>query len=232
MRADTDQLWDDLRRQRLLPVLRADDPADAALGASVLVDEGTSIIELTTTTGGHLRALERLVAARPEARIGMGTVTDGDTARRAVDAGAYFIVTPGTPAGLLDELATLLVPVIPGIGSVTEVVQARRCGHDVVKLFPARHFGPRWLRDVSGPFPDLAVIPTGGIDLDAVTSWLTAGALAVGLGANLCSPEHLRAHDWEAVRANLARARRAAELAAAIDVEPALRMPPAVGRDR
>ncbi len=202
-----DQLRAVWSRLPVLPVLRVPDAADAVAGTATLVDAGLEIVELTATTDGWEGALERLRASYPDLLLGLGTVRDAATARRAVGCGARFVVTPyavpAVSAAVGDQ-----VPVIQGGWTPAELAAvtdpATGCG--IGKLFPARAGGPQHLADVLAVLPGAQLVPTGGISLDDVESWLEAGALAVGVGSALLRDLE---RDPAAVTARLAELRAA-----------------------
>jgi 2-dehydro-3-deoxyphosphogluconate aldolase/(4S)-4-hydroxy-2-oxoglutarate aldolase len=170
-------------RARLLPVLRTADTAGAVHAAETLLDAGLSVVELTATTPGWAGALAGLRDARPDAVIGAGTVATADDARRAVDAGADFLVSP-YPAAAVRAVATEAgVPFIEGGYTPGEIAAASARG--IAKLFPAHAGGPAYLRSILAVLPGARVVPTGGITLADVPGYLKAGAYAVGVGSDL-----------------------------------------------
>lgn len=172
-----------LRRRRLLAVLRGPDPDRLVEAVRVLRDEGVSLAEVSLTSIGALSAIER-AADFDGVALGAGTVTDATSARRALDAGARFLVTPAGTADLAP--ATLrTVGVLVGALTPTEVMMARRAGAAAVKLFPASWVGPAAVSSLSDPFPDTPLVPVGGVGPDMVGPYLRAGATAVGIGSPL-----------------------------------------------
>ena len=174
---------------QLVPVLRLPDAPAAVRAASQCFAAGLDVVELTATTTGWARALAELRAAEPERLIGLGTVLDSDTARQALDSGADFLVSP-CPAPAVREAAGDAV-FIEGGWTVAEVLDAGRRG--AAKLFPAHVGGVQYLRTLLAIDPQLQVIPTGGIRLADVRSWLDAGAFAVGVGTDLLMHDDLAA---------------------------------------
>jgi 2-dehydro-3-deoxyphosphogluconate aldolase/(4S)-4-hydroxy-2-oxoglutarate aldolase len=169
-------------RSGVVAILRA--PTADAFGAvsDVLVAAGITAIEVTLTSRGALNALAGLHRQLPPGvAVGAGTVLSLDDAKAAVDAGATFLVSPVH----LPALDGFPVPVYPGAFTPTEIFTAARGGAPLVKLFPASAVGPRFLRDLRGPLPDIRIMPTGGIEIADVATWLSAGAAAVGLGGPL-----------------------------------------------
>lgn len=171
--------------QRVVFVLRATD-ADAALRmGDAIAAAGARALEVTMTVPQAPRVLRMLAAAHPEAIVGAGTVRDGDETARALEAGAAFLVSPGFSDDVLARAREAGVPFLPGVGTATEVMRARAAGCRTVKLFPAEPAGPQLLRALRGPFPDVGFVPTGGIAVQDIERWLSAGAVAVGLGSGL-----------------------------------------------
>ncbi|GJG89200.1 2-dehydro-3-deoxy-phosphogluconate aldolase [Gemmatimonadetes bacterium T265] len=189
-------------------VVRLPDTRRALAAVRAIADGGVTAIELTMTTPGALDLLEDL-ARGPDAGLllGAGTVLDAGAARRAVDAGAAFVVSPVFSRDVLDEGHRLGVPVLPGAFTPTEIYAAHAAGADLVKLFPADTLGPAHVRGVLAPMPFLRLMPTGGVTPDNVGEWLRAGAVAVGLGSSLVDPTLVAAGDTAALTA---RARRVA----------------------
>jgi 2-dehydro-3-deoxyphosphogluconate aldolase/(4S)-4-hydroxy-2-oxoglutarate aldolase len=173
-------------RSGVVAVLRAKTADGFSAVADVLVDAGVTALEVTLTSQGALAALAGLVRQLPShVVVGAGTVLTADEAKACVDAGAAFLVAPV----LVPEVSAIGtahgIPTYPGALTPTEVHTASRGGAPIVKLFPASAVGPRYLKDLHGPLPGVRIMPTGGIDLTDIASWLTAGAVAVGLGGPL-----------------------------------------------
>jgi 2-dehydro-3-deoxyphosphogluconate aldolase / (4S)-4-hydroxy-2-oxoglutarate aldolase len=192
----------------IVAVIRAGS-ADAAVAAGeTLAEAGIGALEITFTTPGATAAIERLAARG--LLVGAGTVTSRAHAREAADAGARFLVSPGLDDEVLEAMLATGLATLPGVFTAGEVMRARRLGATAVKLFPAGAGGPGLLRALREPFPDLAVVPTGGVTPANLGDWVAAGALAVGAGGSLCPPdagrELLRLRAGEFVRA-LAAAR-------------------------
>jgi 2-dehydro-3-deoxyphosphogluconate aldolase / (4S)-4-hydroxy-2-oxoglutarate aldolase len=134
------------------------------------------------------RALDVLRAAArhaegTELEIGAGTVLTIDAAQRAVEAGATFLVSPHTDAGLVEWAAERGLPCFPGALTPTEILAAWRAGAAAVKLFPASVAGPAFVREFRGPFPHIPLLPTGGVTAETAPDFIRAGAIAVGLGS-------------------------------------------------
>ena len=198
-----------LARERVVAVLRADDPETALQAGTALVDGGLGMLEVTFTVPAATEVIAELRQERPAAVVGAGTVVDTAEVDAAIAAGADFLVSPGSPPAILAVPEAGGPLTIPGVASPTEYLVARDAGCEVVKLFPAATAGPRWIRQLLGPFPDAQVVPTGGIGLDDLGTWLAAGAVAVGLGSSLCSAEDLSEARWSVLHERASRLRSA-----------------------
>jgi 2-dehydro-3-deoxyphosphogluconate aldolase/(4S)-4-hydroxy-2-oxoglutarate aldolase len=138
--------------------------------------------------------------------VGAGTVTDAETAKRAADAGAEFVVTPCLVPEVIDAVRNAGVAVLPGGLTPTEIFAAFSAGADMVKVFPAQNVGgAAYLRALRGPFPDIPLVPTGGVTLDNIRAMFDAGAAAVGVGSELISKEALARRDYAAIGALAAK---------------------------
>lgn len=185
---------------KLIVVVRAADTADYDRALDALIGAGIRSVELTLTTPGTIERLPKLLAQYGDAAdIGVGTVTDGQQLTAAVEAGAHYLVTPITDPDLVDAANRAGVPIVPGGLTPTELFAAWRAGAAAVKIFPASQVGPGYLKDLRGPFPDIAAVPSGGVDLEGAAAWLRAGAAAVSVGAPLLG-DALRGGDLGALR--------------------------------
>jgi len=184
----------------VIAVLRAPS-ADAAVHAvDALVAGGVTGIEITYSTPDAEQAIATVADRHGDAvLLGAGTVTTPEQAERAVAAGASFLVSPGTQPALAEAMLATGAAVMLGALTPTEVMAATALGADVVKVFPASLGGPAYLRALRGPFPDVPLMPTGGVNASNVGEWLAAGAVAVGAGSDLVGTAALREGDWAAI---------------------------------
>jgi 2-dehydro-3-deoxyphosphogluconate aldolase/(4S)-4-hydroxy-2-oxoglutarate aldolase len=196
----------------LLAVIRAEGPDQAVRITDALVAGGVLGIEITFTTPDALGAVRQLAEKYGEEIVlGMGTLTAPEHAAAAADAGARFLVSPHTEEVLGYAMAGTGLPVMMGALTPSEVIRARSLGSDVIKVFPGSLFGPKYFKSLRGPYPDLKLMPTGGVSLDNLGDWFAAGAFAVGAGSALVPKDAVRDGRWEAVTA------RAEQFAAEID---------------
>lgn len=171
---------------RVVAIGRRLDPALVDGVGEALLAAGIGCFEITLNEPeadalGSIAALARRFTGRME--IGAGTVLTIEAARRALDAGATFLVSPHTDEDLVSWAATNGVPAFPGALTPTEVVRAWNAGAAGVKLFPASAVGPAFIRELRGPLPGIPIVPTGGVSAENVGDFIRSGAAAVGLGS-------------------------------------------------
>jgi 2-dehydro-3-deoxyphosphogluconate aldolase/(4S)-4-hydroxy-2-oxoglutarate aldolase len=194
---------------RAVAVLRATHAKDYAPVIQALQRGGVLSIELTLSTPGVWEELPRLKDRFGDAlEIGVGTVTETAEAETALDLGAAYIVTPVTDPGVITACVGRGVPVYPGGLTPTELHAGWKLGATAVKVFPASTVGAGYVSQLRGPFPDIQVIPSGGVSIEDVPGWIRAGALAVSLGGPLLG-DAFKGGDLQELTA---RARRVREL--------------------
>jgi 2-dehydro-3-deoxyphosphogluconate aldolase/(4S)-4-hydroxy-2-oxoglutarate aldolase len=184
----------------IVAIMRRTESSLAVETAEALLAGGVSVVEVTLNTPGAeemLAALRERVGARMV--IGAGTVMTAEDTRRAVGAGAQFIVSPHTDADVIAAGRRVGVPVAPGAFTPTEIVHAWRLGAAVVKVFPVGSVGPRYLRDVLAPLTEIPLLPTGGVTLENAAEFIKAGAKGLGLGSDLVSAKAVAAREFDAI---------------------------------
>lgn len=186
-----------VERYRFVAVVRAQS-GEVALNAALAARRGGArIIEVTFTVPQAGEVIARLRRQAPEVLIGAGTVLSPAQAEEAVRCGVEFIVSPIVEAEVVEWCRERGVYVVPGASTPTEVSRALRLGVHLVKIFPADVLGgPAYVRALRGPFPELRVLPTGGVDLHNVADYFRAGATAVGVGGALFPEEALLKGDY------------------------------------
>jgi 2-dehydro-3-deoxyphosphogluconate aldolase/(4S)-4-hydroxy-2-oxoglutarate aldolase len=197
-----------VERLGAVAVVRLSSTEAAIRVADALYAGGVTALEITVTVPDAF-AVIAAVARRfgDEVCVGVGTVLDVETARGAVAAGAQYVVSPVFRPAVIEESHRLGVPAMPGAITPTEILTAHEAGADIVKIFPADSFGPGYIKSVLAPMPFLRLMPTGGVTPDNVGTWLSAGAVAVGLGSALVDAALVATGDWDAITE---RARRVA----------------------
>lgn len=197
-----------MRRARIVPVLTIAERAEAVPLASALCAGGLNVIEVTLRTPVAFDAAREIAAELPDVVVGLGTLLSPRDVDDALRIGARFAVSPGTTPALLRAAAATGLPLIPGVATVSEAMQAREAGFELLKLFPAEAVGGiGLLKSLAAPLPDLAFCPTGGIDERNAASYLALrNVVAVG-GSWLAPAADVAAGNWagitERVRATL-----------------------------
>jgi 2-dehydro-3-deoxyphosphogluconate aldolase/(4S)-4-hydroxy-2-oxoglutarate aldolase len=175
-----------LFKSGVVAVIRMNDRQRVARVIDAIRLGGVDCIEITMTLPGAIEVIADLASkAGTDVVIGAGTVTDPETARAVIDAGAQFVVSPIFDPRIIACCRERDVVSIPGCYTPTEIFAATAAGADIVKVFPARELGPGYLKDLAGPFPNLRLMPTGGVTIENVGEWVAAGAVAVGIGSEL-----------------------------------------------
>jgi 2-dehydro-3-deoxyphosphogluconate aldolase/(4S)-4-hydroxy-2-oxoglutarate aldolase len=185
-----------LRRIReigLIPVLRARSEEDAIAIAHAIKHGGVPILEITMTVPGALDVIRQIATEfGGQVLLGAGTVLDGETARACILAGAEYIVAPSVKLSTIKMCHRYSVPVFPGALTPTEIVTAWEAGADAVKVFPCGALGgPKYLKSLKAPLPQIEMIPTGGVSLSTADEFLSAGAFALGVGNDLIDADGL-----------------------------------------
>jgi len=188
---------------KLVVVARASAASDYAPVLAALAEAGVQSVELTLTTPGTFDAFAELRGSF-DGDLGIGTVTNLDQLERAIAVGADYVVTPITSTALVEHAVAAGMPIVPGGLTPTELFASWSAGASAVKVFPAGQVGPGYLKDLRGPFPDIAVVPSGGVDADSAAAWLAAGAVAVSVGGPLLG-DAFRGGDLGALRARAER---------------------------
>lgn len=174
-----------LSAAKFVPVIRTNSRADAQTAVTWLSEAGVKTFEVTFSVP-EADALIRDLAADPDLFVGAGTVLSKEQAQMAIDAGSKFVVSPGFVDEVVQVCLERNIPVLPGAGTATEVWSAHQRGASVVKLFPASQLGgPGALKAFKAVYPNVAMMPTGGVKLSDIEAYLSAGAIAVGLGSEI-----------------------------------------------
>lgn len=202
-----------IRNLGVVAIVRADTGDEALAAARAVREGGLRAIEVTFTVPGAAEIIRRLAEEMDdEILLGAGTVLTADQAREAVAAGAEYLIAPDTDPEVIAEAHRLGRPIFPGAFSPSEVARAWKLGADLIKLFPAARLGPAYLKDLRGPFPQIPLVPVGGVDASNCADYFRNGAVAIGVGGKLVDRALLREGRYDEIT------RRARELAAAVQV--------------
>ncbi|HVB28877.1 MAG TPA: bifunctional 4-hydroxy-2-oxoglutarate aldolase/2-dehydro-3-deoxy-phosphogluconate aldolase [Terriglobia bacterium] len=193
-----------IRELGVVPIIRVSTPEDAFRAVEAVVVGGLSIVEVTMGVPNALRVMEQVVDRFGDSvLLGAGTVLDTETCRAALLAGAEFIVTPSLDIKVIETARRYSKACVPGALTPTEIVTAWQAGADMVKVFPCGPVGgPKYLKSLRGPLPQIDFVPTGGVDLETTPDYIRAGAAAVAVGGELVSSQALREGKTEVIAAN------------------------------
>jgi 2-dehydro-3-deoxyphosphogluconate aldolase/(4S)-4-hydroxy-2-oxoglutarate aldolase len=171
----------------IMPVVRAPSADDATRAIEACINGGVRVAEITMTVPGAISALEKLsVRFSGKILLGAGTVLDAETARIAMLSGAEFIVSPNLRPATIEMAKRYSKAVFPGALTPTEVLAAWEAGADAVKVFPCGNVGgAKYIKSLKGPFPQIEMLPTGGVTLETIGDFFRAGACGVGVGSEL-----------------------------------------------
>jgi 2-dehydro-3-deoxyphosphogluconate aldolase/(4S)-4-hydroxy-2-oxoglutarate aldolase len=185
---------------RILPVVVIDDPSAARPMAEALMAGGIRCAEITLRTPAGIEAI-RAAAQVDGFLVGAGTVLTAQQVDESVDAGAHFIVSPGLDSAVVDRARRREVAAIPGVATATEVQHALRLGLSLLKVFPVGSIGgPAFLSALSGPFPDVRFVPSGGVSLENAPDYLATPSVAAISGSWLTPRSALLARDFQAIQ--------------------------------
>jgi len=186
----------------IVPVVRASSSAEARTAAEAVSKGGIPIVEITMTVPGAIEVIRELArsSSPDELLVGAGTVLNPEQAQQCLDAGAQFLVSPGFNAKTVALAGAEKRLIMAGALTPTEVIAAWEAGSDFVKVFPAGNVGgPKYIKALKGPLPDVPLIPTGGVNLQTAAEFLEAGAAALGIGGELVHPGHLKSGNTQAI---------------------------------
>lgn len=183
----------------VVPVVRTSSAESAVKAIQAVYRGGIRAAEITMTVPGAIKALEKLADEfGDEIVLGAGTVLDPETARACMLAGAQFFVTPNLRPATIEMVKRYSKAIFPGALTPTEVLTAWECGADAVKVFPCGAVGgPKYIKALRAPFPQIEMIPTGGVNLDTTPEFLKAGACAVAVGGELIDAKTIEEGKYE-----------------------------------
>jgi 2-dehydro-3-deoxyphosphogluconate aldolase/(4S)-4-hydroxy-2-oxoglutarate aldolase len=191
----------------LVLILRLRDPDVALAAGEAMAEAGVRAVEVTAGVPGAVEVVAKLNAALAGSPVllGAGTVLSADQAAEFVEAGARFLVSPVFDPRILEAAGRLGVPHVPAGFTPTEIFTAHRAGAPIVKLFPSGPVGPAYLSALLGPFPELRIMPTGGLTGESAVAFIRAGAVVVGVGGTYCPHRMDEVKDAAAAAADLLR---------------------------
>jgi 2-dehydro-3-deoxyphosphogluconate aldolase/(4S)-4-hydroxy-2-oxoglutarate aldolase len=193
-----------IMRVGIVPVVRARSAEKALRAVEAIGEGGIPIAEITMTVPGAIEVIRELVkTVGSHVLIGAGTVLNAATARQCLDAGAEFLVSPGLDLPTVEFAVSQMKLMMAGALTPTEVMAASKAGADFVKIFPCGQVGgPKYLKALRGPLPNVRMVPTGGVSLNNAADFILAGAAALGVGGELVDAEALNAGKPEVIAQN------------------------------
>ena len=188
----------------IVPVVRASSAREARMAADAVCEGGIPIVEITMTVPGAVDVIRELAKNAGRAvLIGAGTVLNAEAAHRCLDAGAQFLVSPGLNLKTIEFAGREDKLIMAGALTPTEVITAWEAGADFVKVFPCGQVGgAKYIKALKGPFPEVPLVPTGGVNLNTAAEFIEAGAVALGVGGELVQADALRSNKPEIIVEN------------------------------
>lgn len=215
--ADKQEIFQRISEVGVIPVVRASSAHHALLAARALRDGGIPIVEITMTVPGAIDAIAELAKSESGMIVGAGTVLDDETAGRCIGAGAQFVVSPGLNLNVVVAVRARGILMMAGALTPSEIMAAWEAGSDVIKIFPCDAVGgAKYIKSIKGPFPQIPLVPTGGVNLSNVCDLIRAGAAAVGVGSELVSRTALASGDIGQITAAASRYLAAVQEARAV----------------
>jgi 2-dehydro-3-deoxyphosphogluconate aldolase/(4S)-4-hydroxy-2-oxoglutarate aldolase len=195
------QIMDEMRRSRIVPLFTHDHPQQALEVVHAAYEGGIRVFEFTNRRSNSFDIFSFLIKNRsqfPDLMLGIGTIMDPETTTKFIDAGADFIISPILKPSMAPVCHRYNKLWIPGCATLTEIVTAKENGADVIKVFPGSVLGPAFVSSILPVVPDLNLMITGGVEptKESITAWLKAGAMCVGMGSQLFTKEILNNKDW------------------------------------
>ncbi len=183
-----------IREIGVVPVVRASSADEALRVVDAIREGGVPVLEITMTVPGAVQVIEEIVKRHGnDVLVGAGTVLDPETARACILAGAQFVVSPALNLNTIEMCRRYSIGIMPGALTPTEVITAWQAGADVVKVFPCGAMGgASYLKSLKAPFPQVELIPTGGVSLKTAADFIAAGAMALGVGADLVDTKAIK----------------------------------------
>lgn len=194
-------IYDEIAKLKIVPVVALDDEKDAIALADALIEGGLPVAEITFRTAAAEGSIRAIAQARPEMLVGAGTITNMDQAKRAVAAGAKFLVTPGFSDEITAYAVEQNVPIFPGVCTPTEIMMTLKYNLPVVKFFPAAQYGGlATIKALNGPFPALKFMPTGGISAANAKEYLAYPNIVACGGSWMVKKDLITAGKFDEIR--------------------------------
>jgi 2-dehydro-3-deoxyphosphogluconate aldolase/(4S)-4-hydroxy-2-oxoglutarate aldolase len=185
----------------VVPIVRTQNVGTALAAVEAVLEGGIDCVEITMTVANAIKAIETLADRHGDKIVlGAGTVLDPETARACMLAGAQFIVTPSLNVKTIELARRYSRPIFPGGLTPTEILTAWEAGADGVKVFPCNAMGgAKYIKALKAPFPQIDLIPTGGVNLETIADFLGAGSAAVGVGSELIDAQSVATGNYQVI---------------------------------
>jgi len=202
---DKQKVRDRILEIGIVPIVRASSPGEARIAADAVCQGGIPIVEITMTVPGALDVIRELAKySASDVLVGAGTVLNAEAARRCLDAGAQFLVSPGLNLKTVELAVREGKLIMAGALTPTEVITAWEAGADFVKIFPCGQVGgAKYIKALKGPLPQIPLVPTGGVNLSTAAEFIEAGAAALGIGGELVQADALKSNKPEIIVENV-----------------------------
>ena len=192
-----DQLVETIEMAGAVAVVRMADTDRLFRVIDAIREGGVTAIEITMTTPNALHVIETMAQKMGDVvHVGVGSVITPEVARQAISAGAQYVVSPVFKPDVITATHALGKPIMPGAFTPTEIQAAWEAGADVIKVFPASMFGPKFIKAVKAPLPHLKLMPTGGVTPENAGTWVQAGCCAVGIGSALLDKQAIAEENY------------------------------------
>lgn len=195
-----DGVFETIKEEKIVAIIRASSSENIEEVVKSLYQGGIRCVEVTMNTPGSLEAIQRLKATNENMYIGAGTVLNSESAFAAIHAGADFLLAPTLNKNTIKSANQYGVPIIPGVATPTEALQAYEWGAKMVKFFPIRAFGKEYIKDIKGPLPFINTMAVGGVSFHNILELLKSGFDSVGVGSSLVDDELIRLNDFDAIK--------------------------------
>ncbi len=172
--------------QKIVAIIRLKQQADVAPLLDSLVEAGIKVLEITSNTPGFEQEIKSARARHQHILMGAGTITNIELAKKAINAGAQFIVTPNTNKHIVLLAHQHNLPVLMGALTPTDIANAIEYNADIIKVFPAGSMGVGYFKALTGPFSEAQLMPVGGVNLDNISQWFEAGACGAAVSGDFC----------------------------------------------
>jgi len=198
-----EEIVEKIIESKVVAIIRMDKSDKVISVAEAMIEGGIVSLEVTMTTPNALQIIKELSDNYgSNVLIGVGSIVDAETAIKAIEAGAKYIISPIFKKEIVEASHKLDIPAIPGCYTPTEIFTAQEAGADIVKVFPADQLGTNYMKAIKAPMPQLNVMPTGGVTLTNAGSWINAGACAVAVGSNLLDKAAIEENNFGKIKAN------------------------------